>query len=259
MANTNAMTKKNSAGALTTINLRVDSGRGSEEIKSDDMSTPILKILHQLSPECNQSNAKYVEGSKPGMIYAKGLGTLIDGNEGVELLVAHVQTRFPEWQEMGDTAAPPVATHLTVPSDAVEERNGKYRLTNGNYLEKTAYFYVIVLGDEPRPAVITMRSSNLTPARELNQLIKNLRFKDEKGVYNPAAYAAVYNLKTVGKVAGSKSWHVYKPSMSRALDVSVDADAQLYLMAQELQKSVSKGAAKPQYEEKSAKPTEEII
>ncbi len=47
--------------------------------------------------------------------------------------------------------------------------------------------------------------------------------------------------------------------MSRALDVSVDADAQLYLMAQELQKSVSKGAAKPQYEEKSAKPTEEII
>ena len=259
MANTNAMTKKDNAGALSTINLRGDSGRGSEEIKSDDMSTPILKILHQLSPECNQANAKYVEGSKPGMIYAKGLGTLIDGNEGVELLVAHVQTRFPEWQEMGDTAAPPVATHLTVPSDAVEERNGKYRLTNGNYLEKTAYFYVIVLGDEPRPAVITMRSSNLTPARELNQLIKNLRFKDDKGVYNPAAYAAVYNLKTVGKVAGSKSWHVYKPSMSRALDVSVDADAQLYLMAQELQKSVSKGAAKPQYEEKSAKPTEEII
>ena len=47
--------------------------------------------------------------------------------------------------------------------------------------------------------------------------------------------------------------------MNRALDVSVEADAQLYLMAQELQKSVSKGQAKPKYEEKSAKPTEEII
>jgi hypothetical protein len=254
MANTNAMTKKDSAGALSTINLRGDSGRGSEEIKSDDMSTPILKILHQLSPECNQANAKYVEGSKPGMIYAKGLGTLIDGDKGVDLLVAHVQTRFPEWQEMGDTAAPPVATHLTV-----EERNGKYRLTNGNYLEKTAYFYVIVLGDEPRPAVITMRSSNLTPARELNQLIKNLRFKDDKGVYNPAAYAAVYNLKTVGKVAGSKSWHVYKPSMNRALDVSKKEDADLYLMAQEFQKSVSKGSAKPEYEKSDKPKTEDII
>jgi hypothetical protein len=259
MANTNAMTKKNSAGSLATINLRSDSGRGSEEIKSDDMSTPILKILHQLSPECNSSNAKYIENAKPGMIYAKGFGTLTDGNEGVNVLVAHVQTRFPEWQEMGDAAAPPVGTHLSVPEDAVEERNGKYRLSNGNYLEKTAYFYVIVLGDEPRPAVITMRSSNLTPARELNQLIKNLRFKDDKGVYNPAAYAAVYNLKTVSKTAGSKSWHVYKPSMLRALDVAKKEDADLYLMAQELQKTVSKGAVKPEYEKSNKPQTEDIV
>ena len=259
MADTNAITKKDNAGALSTINLRGDSGRGSEEIKSDDMSTPILKILHQLSPECNQTNAKYVEGSKPGMIYAKGLGTLLDGEKGVDIIVAHVQTRYPEWQEMGDTAAPPVTTHLSIPEDAQEERNGKWILSNGNYLEKTAYFYVIVLGNEPRPAVITMRSSNLTPARELNQLIKNLRFKDDKGVYNPAAYSSVYNLKTVGKVAGSKSWHVYKPSMSRALDVAKKEDADLYLMAQELQKSVSKGAAKPEYEKSNKPQTEDIV
>jgi len=107
--------------------------------------------------------------------------------------------------------------------------------------------------------VITMRSSNLTPARELNQLIKNLRFKDDKGVYNPAAYAAVYNLKTVGKVAGSKSWHVYKPTMARALDVSKKEDADLYLMAQEFQKSVSKGSAKPEYEKSDKPQTEDIV
>ena len=46
--------KKNSAGSLATINLRGDAGKGAEEIKSDDVSTPILKILHQLSPECNE-------------------------------------------------------------------------------------------------------------------------------------------------------------------------------------------------------------
>ena len=258
MANT-ALEKKNSAGSLATINLRSDSGRGSEEIKSDDMSTPILKILHQLSPECNANDSKYVENAKPGMIYAKGLGTLTDGQEGVDIIVAHVQTRYPEWQEMGDTAAPPVATHMSIPADAQEERNGKYRLSNGNYLEKTAYFYVIVLGDEPRPAVITMRSSNLTPARELNQLIKNLRFKDDKGVFNPAAYAAVYNLKTIGKTAGSKSWHVYKPSIVRNLDVSNKQDSDLYLMASELQKTVAKGSVKPKYEKQAPKKAEQIV
>ena len=252
MANT-ALDKKSNAGALATISLRNDSGVGSEEIKSEDMSPTILKILHEMSPECKAHNAKYVEGSKPGMIYAKGINALIDGTKGVDVIVAHTNIRYPEWQEMGDTAAPPVTTHLNVPADAVETRNGRWTLPNGNYVEKTAYFYVVVLGDEPRPAVITMRSSNLTPARELNQLIKNLRFKDDKGVYNPAAYAAVYNLKTAAKTAGSKNWHVYKPSMNRALDISKKEDADLYLMAQEFQKSVSKGSAKPEYE-KSDKP-----
>ena len=35
--------KKANAGALANINLRADSGKGAEEIKSDDVSTPILK------------------------------------------------------------------------------------------------------------------------------------------------------------------------------------------------------------------------
>ena len=246
--------KKNSAGSLATINLRSDSGRGTEEIRSDDVSTPILKILHQLSPECNERDPKYVDGAKPGMIYAAGFTKLINGNEGLDVVIAHSQTRYPEWQERGDSASAPVGTHMDIPADAVEEKNGRYRLPNGNYVEKTAYFYVLAMVDaELKPAVIAMRSSNLTPARELNNLIKNLRFSDSDGSFNPAAYAAVYNLKTVGKTAGSKSWHVYKPSRVRNLDVAEKADAEIYEVAQQLQKTLSKGSAKPQYEKAQAK------
>ena len=245
--------KKNSAGSLATINLRSDSGKGAEEIRSDDVSTPILKILHQLSPECNERDPKYVDGAKPGMIYAAGFTKLINGNEGLDVVIAHSQTRYPEWQERGDSASAPVGTHMDIPADAVEEKNGRYRLPNGNYVEKTAYFYVLAMVDaELKPAVIAMRSSNLTPARELNNLIKNLRFSDSDGSFNPAAYAAVYNLKTVGKTAGSKSWHVYKPSRVRNLDVAEKADAEIYEVAQQLQKTVSKGSAKPQYEKAQA-------
>ena len=247
------LAKKANAGALATINLRGDSRKGAEEIKKDDISTPILKILHQLSPECNQRDPKYVEGSKPGMIYASSLGTLIDGEkDGIDIIVAHAQTRYPEWQERGDSASAPVGTHMQIPADAVEEKNGRYRLPNGNYVEKTAYFYVIVVMDgEFRPAVITMRSSNLSPARELNNLITNLRMSDDKGSFQPAAYAAMFNLKTVGKTAGSKSWHVYKPSKVRMLNISDSKDADLYVAAQELQKTVAKGSAKPKYENSS--------
>ena len=169
-------------------------------------------------------------------------------------MIAHSQTRYPEWQERGDSASAPVGTHMDIPADAVEEKNGRYRLPNGNYVEKTAYFYVLAMVDaELKPAVIAMRSSNLTPARELNNLIKNLRFSDSDGSFNPAAYAAVYNLKTVGKTAGSKSWHVYTTSRVRNLDVAEKADAEIYEVAQQLQKTVSKGSAKPQYEKAQAK------
>ena len=250
----NNLAKKADAGALATINLRGDSMKGAEEIRKEDISTPILKILHQLSPECNARDPKYVEGSKPGMIYASSFGSLIDGEkDGINIVVAHAQTRFPEWQERGDSASAPVGTHMQIPADAVEERNGRYRLPNGNYVEKTAYFYVIVVsGEESRPAVIPMRSSNLSPARELNNLITNLRISDDKGTFQPAAYAAMFNLKTVGKTAGSKSWHVYKPSKVRMLDTSNSEDANLYVAAQELQKTVAKGTAKPKYENNSS-------
>ena len=250
--------KKTNAGALANIDLRADMGKGAEEIKADDVSTPLLKILHQLSPECNERDPKHVEGAKPGMIYASGFGKLISGTEGLNVIVAHSQTRYPEWQERGDSASAPVGTHLTIPTDAVEERNGRYRLPNGNYVEKTAYFYVLAIVDkELRPAVIPMRSSNLSPARELNNLIKNLRFTDDKGSFNPATYSAIYNLKTVGKTAGSKSWHVYKPSRGRNLDVNNREDASMYEVAQQLQKSVSKGVTSPKYD--APKPKQDIV
>ena len=253
--------KKDSAGALATLNLRADSGKGAEEIKSDDVSTPILKILHQLSPECNSRSAKHVEGAEPGMIYSNSFGQPIDGNKGIEVIVAHTQTRWPEWQEMGDSPSAPVGTHLTPPADAKEEMRGiKYRLSNGNYIEKTMYFFVIAIIDgAPRKAVITMRSSNLTPARKLNDLISSLRMTDDKGSFQPAAYSAVFKLQTAEKNAGDKTWHIYKPSMVRMLDVSDQSDAGLYKMGQEFQKQVSSGSSKPKYEKVEEAKSEDII
>jgi len=58
----------------------------------------------------------------------------------------------------------------------------------------------------------------------------------------------VYKLNTFGRTAGSKSWHVYKPSRVRNLDIANKDDASMYEIAAQLQKSVSKGVAKPKYD-----------
>ena len=194
------------------------------------------------------------------MIYSSSFGSLIDGDVGLNVVICHSQTRFPEWQERGDSAAAPVGTHMEPPKDAVEERNGKYRLSNGNYCEKTMYFYVLALiGDETRKAVITMRSSNLTPGRELNNLIQNLRATDDKGSFRPAAYSAIFNLKTVGKNWGDKSWHVYKPNKVRMLDLSNKDDLGIYETAKKLQEEAFGGSTQPKYEKVDSAKSQDII
>ena len=194
------------------------------------------------------------------MIYSSSFGNLVSGDKGLDIVVCHSQTRYPEWQERGDSALAPVGTHMEPPKDAIEERNGKYRLSNGNYCEKTMYFYVLALVDsETRKAVIPMRSSNLTPGRELNNLIQNLRATDDKGTFRPAAYSAIFNLKTAGKSWGDKNWHVYKPSKVRMLDMSNQDDASVYQMAQKLQAEAFKGATQPKYEKVEGNSKEDII
>ena len=260
MSTESTIVKKDNAGALSTINLRADSGKGTEEMQSSDRSTPILKILHQLSPECNSRSAKYVDGAQPGMIYASSFGSLINGEKGLDIIVSHFQTRYPEWQERGDSTAAPVGTHLNPPADAVEEKGGRYRLVNGNYVEKTMYFYVIaILENGSRSAVIPMRSSNLTPGRDLNDMISNLRMEDDKGSFQPASFTAVFKLKTAGKSWGDKNWHVYKPSFVKMLNVSDTKDAELYQAGQKLQAEVSKGSTQPKYEKVEADKTKKDI
>ena len=92
-----------------------------------------------------------------------------------------------------------------------------------------------------------------------NDLIANLRMTDDKGSFQPAAYSAVFKLQTAEKSAGDKTWHVYKPSISKMLDVSDEKDAAIYMMAQEFQKQVSAGSSKPKYEKVGETKSEEII
>ena len=37
-------------------------------------------------------------------------------------MIAHAQTRYPEWQERGDSASAPVGTHIEIPAEAKRKR-----------------------------------------------------------------------------------------------------------------------------------------
>ena len=62
------VTKRETGGAVASVNFEADASHGAQNITQEDLALPFLKVLGQLSPEVNKGHAKHVEGAEPGMI-----------------------------------------------------------------------------------------------------------------------------------------------------------------------------------------------
>ena len=72
-------------GALATVNFEADAGQGLN-MGQEDLALPFLKVLGQLSPECNKRDAKHVEGAEPGMIINTVTNEVYDGVKGIDVI-----------------------------------------------------------------------------------------------------------------------------------------------------------------------------
>ena len=73
-----------------------------------------------------------------------------------------------------DVSSLNVFTPQNKPTDAVRGDDGKFRLPNGNYIEETANFYVLILGGAtPQPAILSMSKTGLKHARNWAYSLKN--------------------------------------------------------------------------------------
>ena len=82
MANTNVAKKAEAKlPALSLDMMESDAHSGLENIQQDDLATPRLKILMQLSPELEE-----LENAKAGMIYNTVTNELYDGSKGIRVL-----------------------------------------------------------------------------------------------------------------------------------------------------------------------------
>ena len=232
-----------------------DLSKGFENMTQDDLALPFIRILGQLSPQVTQGDAKYIEAAKPGMIYNTVTNDLFDGKKGVKVIPCYYKKDYPEWSDRGDGPGAPVASHLpNSPVIATGKREGsKIRLPNGNYLEETAYYYVMVESKTGAytPALITMKSTQLNVSKKWNSMMKTIQMPDGKGGFAiPPMHGVVYNLASTLQKNDKGSWYGWVVTMDRILD---QADKTLYLSAKDFRGNVSKGnvQTKADVEEKS--------
>ena len=236
-----------------------DLSKGFENMTQDDLALPFIRILGQLSPQVTQGDAKFIESAKPGMIYNTVTNDLFDGKNGIKVIPCYYKKDYPEWSDRGDGPGAPVAIHLpNSPVIATGKRDGsKIRLPNGNYLEETASYYIMVQSKTGAytPALITMKSTQLNVSKKWNSMMKTVQMADGKGGFAiPPMHGVVYNLSSTLQKNDKGSWFGWVVTMDRILE---QKDKSLYVSASDFKGNVSKGnvQTKADVEEKSSTAT----
>ena len=252
----NQVAEKKSAGLPSNI-FEEDAAKGLGKIGQEDLALPFLKILGQLSPEVNKRDGKYVEGAEPGMIFNSVSGDLYDGVKGIDVIPCFYKLEYIEWKDRGEGPGAPVAIYDSssdIMSKTKADASYKDRLPNGNYIDKTASHFVIITGDSPSTALISMKSTQLKISRKWNSMMSGIKLKGKNGLYTPASFSHIYKLKTTQMSNDKGTWFGWEVSK-----VGPITDASIYQQAKTFSDSISKGAVKAKHGEQKPAESSSII
>ena len=223
-------------------------GAGLEDVSADDLSVPFLRILAQLSPQVNKRDGAYIEGAEAGMIYNTVANEAYSGEEGILVVPCYYNLRYVEWkprEKGGGYVGSYDADHKIVSTTYKDDRSGKDILPNGNVLEKTAQFFVLMLHPEmgPQRCLITMTASQLKKARKWVTQMQSLTAKGSRGVFTLPMMSQVYRVKSVGEQNDKGNWFGWDVSRVGPLDMTT-YEADYFHMGMAFSQSIRAGDVK---------------
>ena len=237
----NVTTKQ--SGALAKLDFVADSGMGLENMDKGDLALPFLKLLQSGSDETKKKHAKYVDGAEAGMFYNTVTKKLYDGEKGIEVIPVFYKMTYPEWAPFERREGRPISNDRgpEILKETTQNNSNKDVLSNGNEIIKTANHFVIINGERPEKALMTMKSTQLKVSRGWNSLMEDQFETDPKtGKSIPAPmFSRVYRLKSVENAGSNFSWHSYNITMVKKVD-----DVGLYQMARDFYNSLKNAQQK---------------
>ena len=252
----NEVSIKKEAGAVATINLEQFADEGFDNVDSNSLALPFLKVLGQLSPQVTQGDSQFNADARPGMIYNTVTNELYNGADGMDVIPCFYKLEYIEWKDRDKGAVAPVNVYPAdsdIMSKTTRDEKGKDRLENGNYVEETASHYVMVVEEgKSSTALITMKSTQRKKSKKWNSMMMSLRAKkaDGKGFFRPAPFTQQYKLKTVLEKNNLGSWYGWEITSEGLVQ-----DESLVNRAYKFRQSLMSGSVKVKHgqEEESAK------
>lgn len=218
------------------ILFEADAAKGLENVKTENLALPILKLLQNGSGEAQKRNQNYVEGAEPGMFLNTVTKKVYDGAKGIEVVPCYYKLEFQEWADFGTGSGRPeniFDASSDILSKTTKDPSGKDRLENGNYILTVGqHFVLIVDGEITEPALISMSSSQGKVSRKWNSMMASITLEGKNGPFTPATYSHKYVLSSVLNSGKGNQWYGFNVVRGAMVD-----NASLYERAKKFHNS----------------------
>lgn len=229
------------------VSFESEEGGGFEDADRDSFAIPFLRIVQKLSPQCDETDAQYLEEAKPGMLIDTVSEELFPGDGTVNFIPCHFRRSFLEWKPNrgGFVAEYDVDVGLKMLESCTKNEKGKDITREGNELVDTRTHYVLqVMADGTTQRLAMCMSSTQTKKSKqlMTALDKLRRHRSDGGMYRPATFASVFNITTVLEKNDQGNWFGWKLKHLKFLDESVPEEVEMFLAARAFRDAVKGGA-----------------
>ena len=221
--------------------LEADSGIGLENITTEDMQIPFIRIIQALSPQLQKDDPLYIKGAEQGDIFNTVSQEIYKQDEGVIVVPAFFEKKFLEFQLRSSGGGFVRELAADDKDITMTSREGTIELLpNGNELVRTHQHLVIAQSADGTiaPSVLDMKKTQLKVSRRWNTLKNSARLPS--GALMPI-YGTAWQVTTVLEANDQGKWFNYK--LDRVNDIT-PAIEKMMLEARNMYQGVSKGEVK---------------
>lgn len=211
------------------LNFDADIGAGMETADKDSFAIPFLGVLQKISPQCEESDPKYIEGAKAGMLFNSVTQQLYDGKEGLIFLQCAYQRRFLHWGPRGGDGAGFKGALL--PEDAVLMKEGGqvvevdgrllFPMADGKldpkkcaHLADTRSHFGMIYDEATGEAVsciLPLASTQIKKSKQLMAMLSAVKVKGGNGnMVTPPTWVNKIRITTVLESNDKGSWYGIK-------------------------------------------------
>lgn len=182
---------------------------GFEDLGTDTMAVPFIKLLQDLSPQCKKSSEDYNPDAEPGQFCNTITGKLYETP--MKFVVGKFTRIYTEWKPnrggfQGSHAPELVEKMIASGELAPNEKNKLVSIQTGNEFSEN-YVYYVLLPDhlEDEVCVLSFSSTQLKAARKLNRALSTTYIPGTKQKAMP--YFMIWELSTVLRSNDQGDWY----------------------------------------------------